>query len=929
MGIYFGNLDRELADRQRVIQEDTERQYRGGRDTLKAFSDLGSTISTEVKEYKERGREDERIKYNIRRNTESDRIRGEQHKINTLDSKIKNIMRLEKRSVDSHVAKQWNYQDPELVTKHYERIRKEEGADDTLDPALRIMKYQGLYGAEAVKSARNLLWLEKNDGSEKDILAATKKLTSYAPQGLKPWAIGQKLYNPLTDSVNPRAHTGRMFNAVLREAGYNVPNPTDYTGDTSVDTTEAGNVDPKQDKTNSGSGKTKPKAGDLVNFETSELEPEEKLGAGATSVDVDSGSPDTDAEDLWTENHNSTMVWDKVHGQWRDSEEAVIAANKKGNWDGEKVETVDASTMEDDPRLYKGEPKASKPTSMSTETGDALKILESKLAAQADAEAVNNGSVRIGPISGKSYTRNAKGIYVDASGNSPRELGYQIPTEDQVVATESANSFTLSAITPRDKVKTPPSAMVYGLEGSERERDPAFFPFYEAKRGRDMGAKYSKLPNYSTWENVSKKEKAAILKHKETTEFGASPKSVAGLIKAENELKQINKELLKVNIKASKYSKPDIYNPNEKWKKGQQKTDYLIEDSEEFFIPSVSSDIFPGGGAMSKEAQAAIGIATGKTAPPALLMELSGLEDKKNELLGNLEFAQSNVNETQTKGVYNPKATRDWGPPSVLSPSAARIANAPKTITPSSLAVNDTEPVSQGVMGDLDQEILVEGENLLETIRANEGRGVKSQGHAYFDGGDPDMEYGNYKEEGGQHLTLSGGLNIYGSMKGSSADERNTLADKIFIDNPEGKNEFLRYLNMEKRSHKDFYRTHRQRKKLMLTEEEQGRLTNYMLKDHLGKLQKHHPYLNKISEFPVAMQVFLVDTTFNMGPRWMKDKFKKFEGHLKKWATKGANPKEVRGMIKEFKDSDHYRKWGETNRLQQNIARLNSLDKAS
>ena len=113
---------------------------------------------------------------------------------------------------------------------------------------------------------------------------------------------------------------------------------------------------------------------------------------------------------------------------------------------------------------------------------------------------------------------------------------------------------------------------------------------------------------------------------------------------------------------------------------------------------------------------------------------------------------------------------------------------------------------------------------------------------------------------------------------------------------------------MEKSRHKDFYRTHRLREKLMLSEEEQGRLTNYMLKDHLGKIQKHHPYLNKISEFPVAMQVFLVDTTFNMGPRWMKDKFKKFEGHLKKWATKGANPKEVRGMIKEFKDSDHYRK---------------------
>jgi hypothetical protein len=61
----------------------------------------------------------------------------------------------------------------------------------------------------------------------------------------------------------------------------------------------------------------------------------------------------------------------------------------------------------------------------------------------------------------------------------------------------------------------------------------------------------------------------------------------------------------------------------------------------------------------------------------------------------------------------------------------------------------------------------------------------------------------------------------------------------------------------------------------------------------------------------------------------LRDKFKKFEGHLNKWATRGANPKEVRGMIKEFKDSDHYRKWGETDRLQDNIARLETVLGAS
>ena len=915
MGIYFGNLDRELADRQRVIQEDADRQYRGSRNTLKALSNLGNTISTEVKGYKEKQREDERTRYNRGRNTESDRIRGEQHSLYKLDSKIKNIQTLEARSVAAHKAKQWNYQDPELVTKHYERMRKEEGADLNLDTTERIMKYQGLYGEEAVKSVRKLLYLEKNDdGSdldEQNILDARKKLTTYAPQGLKPWAIGQKLFNPLKNSVNPRAHTGRMFNAVLREAGYDIPDPENFKEDT---------VNPKENKSSgnimtAGYKVLEDKNKTSANAILSEITVPSKKGsaiAGGSLVKAE-GEEDNlkndngNGEPLWKAQYGGGY-WDIKHGVLRDSIQAVINANRTGSWDGngKKVDaavtsTTEASTIEDDPWLYKEE--------------------------QGEPEYSDQDKLFIKNIKGVSA--NIPNLYGETT-NETNSL-----SEDEVqAATNSGNPFTVgvqNALTERDKVKRPPSAMAYELEGSERERDPAFFPFYEAKRGRDMGAKYSKLPNYSTWENVPKEEKAAILKHKETTEFGASPKAVAGLIKAENELKEMSKELLKVSTKANKFFKPDVYNPKEKWRIGESKQTLNSLDS--YMIPSLDSNISPGGGAMSAEAQAALGVATGKTAPPALLMELSRLKDKENKLLDNLEYAQSDVNDTKTKGIYNPKATRDWGEPSVLSDLAARIANAPKTITPSSLAlknsVQEAVPTSQGVMGDLDQDILVEGENLLETIRANEGRGVMGQGYAYFDGGDPDMEYGNYKEKGGQHLTLSGGLNIYGSMKGSSADERNALADKIFIDNPEGKSEFLRYLNMEKSRHKDFYRTHKQRKQLMLSEEEQGRLTNYMLKDHLGKIQKHHPYLNKISEFPVAMQVFLVDTTFNMGPRWMKDKFKKFEGHLKKWATKGANPKEVRGMIKEFKDSDHYRKWGETNRLQKNIARLNSLDKAS
>ena len=88
MAIVFGNLDRELADRQNVISEDAARQYRGSRDTMKSITDLGQTISTEVRRYKANEREEDRIKYNIGRNEEADKIRDEQHGMNMLKGEL-------------------------------------------------------------------------------------------------------------------------------------------------------------------------------------------------------------------------------------------------------------------------------------------------------------------------------------------------------------------------------------------------------------------------------------------------------------------------------------------------------------------------------------------------------------------------------------------------------------------------------------------------------------------------------------------------------------------------------------------------------------------------------------------------------------------------------------------------------------------------
>ena len=51
MAIYFGNLDRELAERQNVIREDAERQYRGSRNTMKAITGVADTAATEIRRY--------------------------------------------------------------------------------------------------------------------------------------------------------------------------------------------------------------------------------------------------------------------------------------------------------------------------------------------------------------------------------------------------------------------------------------------------------------------------------------------------------------------------------------------------------------------------------------------------------------------------------------------------------------------------------------------------------------------------------------------------------------------------------------------------------------------------------------------------------------------------------------------------------------
>ena len=95
-------------------------------------------------------------------------------------------------------------------------------------------------------------------------------------------------------------------------------------------------------------------------------------------------------------------------------------------------------------------------------------------------------------------------------------------------------------------------------------------------------------------------------------------------------------------------------------------------------------------------------------------------------------------------------------------------------------------------------------------------------------------------------------------------------------------------------------------------------ITCYEPEDHLDRLVKNHPYLSDIAQYPKEMQVFLMDNTFNMGPKWLS-KFKKTEVHLKNWVTKGRKSSDLEKMKAEYKNSDHYRG---TTRAQDLVAML-------
>ena len=153
MAIQFGNIDRELADRQNVIKEDAARQYRGSRDMMQSVTDLGDTISREVKEYKANQRADQRLDYKFKRDEENAKVRDEQHNMNIMKTKLAANKEMLERSQASYMMKKWPY--GKMAThKRYEEEKQEWRDSDIHETIDKIYAFGSLYSKADLRAVR-------------------------------------------------------------------------------------------------------------------------------------------------------------------------------------------------------------------------------------------------------------------------------------------------------------------------------------------------------------------------------------------------------------------------------------------------------------------------------------------------------------------------------------------------------------------------------------------------------------------------------------------------------------------------------------------------------------------------------------------------------------------------------------------------------
>ena len=495
---------------------------------------------------------------------------------------------------------------------------------------------------------------------------------------------------------------------------------------------------------------------------------------------------------------------------------------------------------------------------------------------------------------------------VDTSPTSPRNE-YQI-------AADNNNAFTLDllntkainekVIRERDKVKRPPDWVGYKKEGPESIKDDKLFPFMEGIGDEDV-EKYSNLPNYETWENVPEAEKKKLQTDPLVIQ-GRNIKEVAEYRKNEQVKQDIDDEILLLHNEIATRIKD---NPSLNALHGGGITNLITASEAPRKLEKIKS---PYGG-------------RSKIGTP---VEINQLIDNYNKRMPILKDDADNLMNSLKVGYPKPKtkkSDRDFGKPSVIS----------KDVPVSEF--NKYKNISSDRIVDIDARELQDIYNeARRSIMDKEGLGIKGEGHAYYDGKTPSLD-GNYGK-GSENLILAGGNNVYDLIqsitnKNDRQEELVRVATMLFGEGSgeqssygsdrNNKSEFLRYMTMPKDRHKYEYATHEQRGGLSLRANQVKTLTGYMMDKNLELLQKKHPYLNDIARYPKEMQLYIMDNAFNMGPGWL-EKFSKLEGHLKSWHDSRSDT-HLKAIMREYKDSDHYRSKITGDRALTNYKRLERL----
>ena len=860
MGIYFGNLDRQLADRQQVLKEDAERQYRGMRDIREGFSGLGSAVTDVIKTEAQM----KKLRYDLERQGDYDRMKEQEFNDISLQRDLKNIKDYISVRTEQHTKRQWPKGTPKAVRELYQDRYDQHFKDTTPELYKKILRYRSLYGTKAANDARTYMKLldPSKNATDEQIEEARLRLEGHAPMTFLKWAESEKFFNPNIKG-DPAAHGNKMYVQALINAGYDIPQAEDI----SNSYMQAG----VQNKEGSDSGD---------NQQSDQQIYLKSIRNNNNSDDQENRIEEPVPNPKVNKSEDAGVYIDEHTGE-------EFSLGKTTNYNMNPADRITTTVSpEEQVRINKAEEITTFNENAFRQNRDAYK----------------------GNLQSPGHPRNMQ-IAADNGNTFTVELGN---------ALNEAGISTLPDVkvrTSRDEIKKPSSWIGYKKEGPESTKDDKFFPFMEGIGDEDI-EKYRNLPNYATWENVPEAEKKKLQTDPLVIQ-GANIKEVAEYRKNEQVKQDIDDEILLLhNEIASRIES----NPSLNALHGGGITNLSIASQAPRKLEKIKS---PYGG---------------KIGTPVEINQLIENYNKRIPILQDDAYTLMNSLNAGVPKIKAKKSGRDLrGKASDYGISNTRNPN----IAPSWWQNIGTTPIVDIDAREL-QDISIEAR---KAIVDKEGLGVKGQGHAYFDGGAGSRADGNYvavdkvTDKGSENLILAGGNNIYDTINSipNLKEREEALQDIAWRLFGEGqgqrkgdfgrglnnKDEFLRYMRMKKDRHRYEYSTHEERGSLSLRPNQVDTLTDYMMENHLQRLQKKHPYLNDIASYPKEMQLFIMDNAFNMGPGWL-EKFDKLEVHLKNW-NETRSDADLKKIMSEYKDSDHYRSKITGDRALTNYKRLERL----